>query len=62
MPLYGSPLNEPIDLHDLLRCGLDVKPDDLAMVSAETRWAWRELDRRSDTSRSSFAESRPESG
>jgi acyl-CoA synthetase (AMP-forming)/AMP-acid ligase II len=32
----------------LLRAGLDVNPDGLALISADTRWTWRTLDDLSD--------------
>ncbi len=48
MPISGPPLNEPIHLPDLLRLGLENNPDDVALVSADTRWTWRELDQTSD--------------
>ena len=35
MPLPGPPLNEPVDLRRLLRTGLETKPDEMALVSAE---------------------------
>ena len=48
MPLTGPPLDRPVDIPKLLRVGLETKPDDLALVSAETRWSWRELEETSD--------------
>jgi long-chain acyl-CoA synthetase len=48
MPLSGPPLNEPVDLRRLLRTGLETKPDEMALVSAEGGHTWRELDRASD--------------
>ena len=48
MPLSGPPLNEPVDLRRLLRTGLETKPDEMALVSAEEGHTWRELDRASD--------------
>jgi acyl-coenzyme A synthetase/AMP-(fatty) acid ligase len=47
MPLSGPPLDAPLDPGDLLGRGLDGKPDDLALVSAEGGWSWRELDQAS---------------
>ena len=44
MPLYGDHLEGPVQLKDLLRKGLETKPDEAALVSLETRWTWRELD------------------
>jgi len=48
MSLSGPPLDAPVDLAKILRCGLESKPDALALVSAETRWTWREVDEISD--------------
>ena len=48
MPLSGPPLEEPVDLFRLLRRGLEAKPNELALVSALTRWTWRELEQTSD--------------
>ena len=45
MPLTGRPLAAPVNMADVLRVGLETKPDDAALVSAGTRWSWRELDR-----------------
>ena len=48
MPLSGPPLDQPVDLRRLLRTGLETKPDEMALVSAEGGHTWRELDRASD--------------
>ena len=48
MPLSGPALDQPLQLSQLLRRGLRSKPDDAALVSADDRWTWRELDRTSD--------------
>jgi long-chain acyl-CoA synthetase len=48
MPLSGPPLEEPIDLRNLLARGLASKPDEVGLVSAEGGNTWRELDRASD--------------
>ena len=48
MPLSGPPLDQPIDLRNVLARGLESKPDEVALVSAEGRQTWRELDRASD--------------
>jgi long-chain acyl-CoA synthetase len=47
MPLFGPPLDRPIQLPELLHRGLEATPDAPALVSAETRWSWRELDQAS---------------
>jgi long-chain acyl-CoA synthetase len=47
MPLSGPPLDRPIQLPELLHRGLEATPDAPALVSAETRWSWRELDQAS---------------
>jgi long-chain acyl-CoA synthetase len=44
MPISGPLLNESIDLRNLLHPGLKANPHDSALVSAETRWSWRDLD------------------
>jgi len=48
MPLRGPPLDRPIDLRNVLAAGLASKPDEVALVSAESQQTWRELDRASD--------------
>ena len=48
MPLEGRQLAAPVDLHDLLRVGLDAEPDAVAMSSATDRITWRELERATD--------------
>jgi len=47
MPLSGPKLDRPIRVPDLLAGGLQHKPDEPALVSAERSWSWRELDRAS---------------
>ena len=47
MPISGPPLGTSFDLRHILKHGLETKPDDLALVSAATRWSWRELDQSS---------------
>jgi acyl-CoA synthetase (AMP-forming)/AMP-acid ligase II len=37
-----------VTIADLLRAGLDAKPEDHALISADTRWSWRRLDELSD--------------
>jgi long-chain acyl-CoA synthetase len=41
----GRPLEGPVDVGDLLGPGLDGDPDGLALISVDTRWTWRMLDR-----------------
>jgi len=48
MPLSGPPLDRPIALTEVLAIGLKTKPDELALVSNESRWTWRELDAAAD--------------
>ena len=48
MPIAGPPLNKPFQLDQILKRGLEVKPHELALVSPQTRWTWRELDQASD--------------
>jgi long-chain acyl-CoA synthetase len=38
----------PAKLVDLLRPGLEAHPDDLAVMSADLRWTWRDVDELSD--------------
>ncbi|MCP4327482.1 MAG: acyl--CoA ligase [Alphaproteobacteria bacterium] len=44
MPLSGPPLEAPLTLTEILTPGLAGKPDEVALVSAERGWTWRELD------------------
>src|SRR5918996_666538 len=48
VPLSGPPLAEPIDVRNILARGLEAKPDDVAVASAEGGHTWRELDLASD--------------
>lgn len=47
MPIAGTRLERPLILSGLLEEGLRSKPDELALVSMESRWTWRELDQAS---------------
>jgi acyl-CoA synthetase (AMP-forming)/AMP-acid ligase II len=47
MPTVVAPLDRPIVLSRLLDSGLGNKPDELALVSFESKWTWRELDQAS---------------
>jgi long-chain acyl-CoA synthetase len=44
MIVFGPPLDGPIDVIDVLGTAGDATPDELALVSAETRFTWWELD------------------
>jgi long-chain acyl-CoA synthetase len=44
MPVSGSALDKPVDITDILHTGLDRHPDATALVSAERRWTWHELE------------------
>ena len=44
MPLRGDPLTAPLSVTHLLRPGLEHRPDEVALVSATSRWTWNELD------------------
>ena len=44
MPINGPRIDRPFHLPTLLQRGLDLTPDEPALVSLETRWSWRELD------------------
>ena len=48
MPLAGPPLTETVDMTKLLKRALATKPNAVALLSAATRWTWRELERDSD--------------
>ncbi|MGH6904505.1 MAG: class I adenylate-forming enzyme family protein [Geminicoccaceae bacterium] len=48
MPLSGPPLDQSVDLCNVLARGLEAKPDEAALVSAEGGHTWRDLDRASD--------------
>ena len=43
MPFAGTPLKQPDSLNHVLDLGLKTKPDDLAVVSTQTRMSWRQL-------------------
>lgn len=47
-------MNEPVGLTDLLRRGLESKPDVDAVVSRDKRWTWRSLDRASSRLAASY--------
>ncbi len=44
MTITGPELDEPIEVHRILRKGLETKPDAEALVSRRQRWTWRMLD------------------
>jgi long-chain acyl-CoA synthetase len=44
MPLSGPPLDQPVDITDILRVGLDRHPDAIALLSVKMRATWRELE------------------
>jgi len=44
MPIAGPPLRQPFVLTEILSKGLATKPDELALVTNESRWTWRELE------------------
>jgi len=44
IPIAGPPLDGPIPVHDILKTGLETKPDAEALVSRRHRWTWRMLD------------------
>lgn len=48
MPLHGNRLNDPFPVPDLLRAGIETKPDEVALVSPPRHWTWRELEGASD--------------
>jgi long-chain acyl-CoA synthetase len=44
MPIAGPRLGGPIVAHEILKTGVETKPDDDALVSPRERWTWRMLD------------------
>ena len=44
MPIYGPDLHNPVAIADLLKFGLENKPDEDAIISLEGNLTWRELD------------------
>ena len=40
MPLAGPPLTETVDMTKLLERALATKPNEVALLSAATRWTW----------------------
>jgi|GEM_PF-3945408 len=44
MPIYGPELDDPVSIPELLRYGLENKPDEDALISLDTGHTWRELD------------------
>ncbi len=48
MPIAGPPLDAPIPIHEILKTGIETKPDAEALVSRRQRWTWRRLDDVSD--------------
>src|SRR6185436_10347128 len=48
MSLPMARQSEPILLSQLLRVGLQLRPDEPAFVSSERHWTWRDLDRASE--------------
>ena len=48
MPHAGPSLEDPKPLSDLLKVGLESRPDDPALVSMEGVWSWSDLDRAAD--------------
>ncbi|MEM7123240.1 MAG: class I adenylate-forming enzyme family protein [Pseudomonadota bacterium] len=44
MPHSGPSLDRRVVVSDILEIGLQLKPDEPALVSTEVRWTWRELD------------------
>ncbi|MEO1091438.1 MAG: class I adenylate-forming enzyme family protein [Pseudomonadota bacterium] len=44
MTNHGGLLSQPVTLSKALARGLDLYPDEVALVTADGRWTWRELD------------------
>ena len=48
MHLNGKPLPPLFPIADILRRGVEDRPDDVALTSREARWTWRDLDSAAD--------------
>jgi long-chain acyl-CoA synthetase len=48
MPIAGPPLAGPVNVDEILKAGLETKPDAEALVSRRQRWTWRMLDETSN--------------
>ena len=48
MPIAGPQLDQPIAVQEILKQGVETKPDAEALVSRRHRWTWRMLDDMSD--------------
>ncbi len=44
MPLTGAPLDQHVDLHELLHAGLADRPGEIALVCAKTSRTWQDVD------------------
>jgi long-chain acyl-CoA synthetase len=44
MPIAGPPLDAPVKLPEILKQGVETKPDADSLVSHRRRWTWRMLD------------------
>ena len=44
MPIHGPKLENPTTVHDILKIGLETKPNEHALVSLDTKLTWKELD------------------
>lgn len=48
MPIYGDDLKETVAVLDILKRGLETRPDDPALVSLEESYTWREVEEASN--------------
>jgi long-chain acyl-CoA synthetase len=48
MPFAGARLDGPVVVHQILKAGVETKPEEEALVSSRERWTWRMLDGVSD--------------
>ena len=48
MPIYGDELKETVPILDILKRGLETKPDEPALVSLEESCTWREVEEASN--------------
>ncbi|USG62671.1 acyl--CoA ligase [Sneathiella marina] len=49
MPITGPKLEKPVNFQNIFQSSLQIKPDEIALVSLRNRLTWRELETKSDT-------------
>jgi acyl-CoA synthetase (AMP-forming)/AMP-acid ligase II len=45
---HGARLSEPVDVREILARGLELYPNEPALVTGDGRWSWRELEDATD--------------